>query len=273
MSSNIDHLALANSAKPIPTVPPVAWTERYFRLLWGTVGIIGCLIAWQIGSSAGLLDPLFVSSPVEVLRTAIRIIPSAEFIGHVSNTAQTLFMGLIIAILVGVFVGLPIGWFPRLNATFEPVIAAVYGVPYIAFLPVIIMWTGIGMLSRVIIVFWSAVFPLIINSIQGAREVDDNYLRVGQSFSATNLQMFFTITLPSAVPYILAGLRTSIGRAIVGVVVAEFFMSSKGLGYFINLKANALEMAPAFVAIVLLALFGIALTSIVTYIENRFCNW
>jgi ABC-type nitrate/sulfonate/bicarbonate transport system permease component len=273
MSSSIDHAALANSAKPIPMVPPVAWTERYFRLLWGTVGITGCLIAWQIGSSAGLLDPLFVSSPVEVLRTAIRIIPSAEFIGHVSNTAQTLFMGLVIAMIVGVFVGLPIGWFPRLNATFEPVIAAVYGVPYIAFLPVIIMWTGIGMLSRVIIVFWSAVFPLIINSIQGAREVDDNYLRVGQSFSATNLQMFFTITLPSAVPYILAGLRTSIGRAIVGVVVAEFFMSSKGLGYFINLKANALEMAPAFVAIVLLALFGIALTSIVTYIENRFCNW
>jgi ABC-type nitrate/sulfonate/bicarbonate transport system permease component len=273
MSSSIDHAALANSAKPIPMVPPVAWTERYFRLLWGTVGITGCLIAWQIGSSAGLLDPLFVSSPVEVLRTAIRIIPSADFIGHVSNTAQTLFMGLVIAMIVGVFVGLPIGWFPRLNATFEPVIAAVYGVPYIAFLPVIIMWTGIGMLSRVIIVFWSAVFPLIINSIQGAREVDDNYLRVGQSFSATNLQMFFTITLPSAVPYILAGLRTSIGRAIVGVVVAEFFMSSKGLGYFINLKANALEMAPAFVAIVLLALFGIALTSIVTYIENRFCNW
>jgi NitT/TauT family transport system permease protein len=103
--------------------------------------------------------------------------------------------------------------------------------------------------------------------------VDDNFLRVGRSFSATNFQMFLTITLPSSVPYILAGLRTSIGRAIVGVVVAEFFMSSKRLGYFINLKANALEMAPAFVAIVLLALFGIALVSLVTYIENRFCNW
>ena len=86
------------------------------------------------------------------------------------------------------------------------------------------MWTGIGMTSRVIIVFWSAVFPLIINSIQGARGVDDNFLRVGRSFSATNFQMFLTITLPSSVPYILAGLRTSIGRAIVGVVVAEFFM-------------------------------------------------
>ncbi|HEY3166262.1 MAG TPA: ABC transporter permease subunit [Candidatus Binatia bacterium] len=120
-------------------------------------------------------------------------------------------------------------------------------------------------------VFWSAVFPLIINSIQGAREVDENYLRVGRSLSATNLQMFFTITLPSSIPYILAGLRTSIGRAIVDVIVAEFFMSSKGLGYFINLKANALEMA--LVAIVLLAFFGITRVSLVTYIENRFCNW
>ena len=254
-------------------VSTVHWTERYFRILWGTVGIGGCLLLWQIGSSLQIFDPLFVSSPLDVLRTGIAIVPSAEFINHLLATAQCLFTGLAGALVLGVLVGLPIGWLPRLHATFEPVIAAIYGVPYIAFLPVIIMWTGIGMTSRVIIVLWSAVFPMIINSIQGARQVDEDYLRVGRSFSANNLQMFFTITLPSAVPYILAGLRTSIGRAIVGVVVAEFFMSSKGLGYFINLKANALEMAPAFVAIVLLALIGIALVSLVTYIENRYCNW
>ena len=272
MPASSGQRASAIESKSFPNLPPVHWTERYFRLVWGAVGIVGCLLLWQLGSSTGVFDPLFVSSPLEVLRTAVRLLPSPEFLGHLFITSQCLFLGLSIALVVGVFVGLPIGWFPRLNATFEPVIAAVYGVPYIAFLPVIIMWTGIGMTSRVIIVFWSAVFPLIINSIQGARGVDDNFLRVGRSFSATNFQMFLTITLPS-VPYILAGLRTSIGRAIVGVVVAEFFMSSKGLGYFINLKANALEMAPAFVAIVLLALFGIALVSLVTYIENRFCNW
>lgn len=273
MSANVGERAATLEGENFPNLPPIHWTERYFRLVWGTVGIIGCLLLWQLGSSTGLLDPLFVSSPLEVLRTALRLLPSPEFLGHLWITAQCLFLGLCIALIVGVLVGLPIGWFPRLHATFEPVIAAVYGVPYIAFLPVIIMWTGIGMTSRLIIVFWSAVFPLIINAIQGAREVDENYLRVGRSFSASNLQIFVTIALPSSVPYILAGLRTSIGRAIVGVVVAEFFMSSKGLGYFINLKANALEMAPAFVAIVLLALFGIGLVSIVTYIENRFCNW
>jgi NitT/TauT family transport system permease protein len=273
MATSFGEQASTIEPKTFPHLPPVHWTERYFRLVWGTVGIVGCLLLWQLGSSTGLLDPLFVSSPLEVLRTALRLLPSPEFLGHLWITAQCLFLGLFSALIVGVLVGLPIGWFPRLHATFEPVIAAVYGVPYIAFLPVIIMWTGIGMTSRLIIVFWSAVFPLIINAIQGAREVDENYLRVGRSFSATNLQIFVTIALPSSVPYLLAGLRTSIGRAIVGVVVAEFFMSSKGLGYFINLKANALEMAPAFVAIVLLALFGIALVSIVTYIENRFCNW
>ena len=273
MGVNSDLELPTSGAAKVVTLPPVPWSERYFRFLWGAVGIVGCLLVWQLGSWAGIFDPLFVSSPLEVLRTAFVLLPSPEFLVHLLTTAQCLFIGLVLAIVVGVLVGLPIGWFPRLNATFEPVIAAVYGVPYIAFLPVIIMWTGIGITSRIIIVFWSAVFPLIINSIQGAREVDEDFLRVGRSFSATNLQMFFTITLPASVPYILAGLRTSIGRAIVGVVVAEFFMSSKGLGYFINLKANALEMAPAFVAIVLLALCGITLVSIVTYIENRFCNW
>ncbi|HWH79213.1 MAG TPA: hypothetical protein VNT76_17650, partial [Candidatus Binatus sp.] len=142
MSSGIDHAAPSNATKPIPAVAPLPWTERYFRLLWGAVGIIGCLIVWQIGSSTGLLDPLFVSSPIEVLRTALRILPTTEFMVHLASTAQSLFLGLFIALIVGVLVGLPIGWFPRLNATFEPVIAAVYGVPYIAFLPVIIMWTG-----------------------------------------------------------------------------------------------------------------------------------
>jgi NitT/TauT family transport system permease protein len=273
MSSISSNQALPKAPNILPTLPPLHWTERYFRLIWGSLGIVGCLLLWQIGSSLQLWDPLFVSSPLEVLRAAFKIIPSKEFMGHVLTTVQCLLLGLFIALFVGVFTGLPIGWFPRLNATFEPVIAAIYGIPYIAFLPVIIMWTGIGMTSRVIIVFWSAVFPLTINSIQGARAVDENYLRVGRSFSATSFQMFFTIALPSAVPYILAGLRTSIGRAIVGVVVAEFFMSSKGLGYFINLKANALDMAPAFVAIVFLAVFGIGLVSLATYFENRYCKW
>jgi ABC-type nitrate/sulfonate/bicarbonate transport system permease component len=273
MASLSTQQSLSKEIANYVTLPPIPWTERYFSLLYGAIGIFGCLLLWQIGTTAGLLDPLFVSSPVEVTRTALKLIPSRDFGAHFISTAQCLFLGLLIALMAGIFFGLPLGWFPTLHATFEPVIAAVYGVPYIAFLPVIIMWTGIGMTSRVIIVVWSAVFPLLINAIQGAREVDDNYLRVGRSFSATNLQMFFTIALPSSVPYILAGLRTSIGRAIVGVVVAEFFMSSKGLGYFINLKANSLEMAPAFVAVVVLALIGIALVSLVTYIENRFCNW
>ena len=114
---------------------------------------------------------------------------------------------------------------------------------------------------------------MIINSIQGAREVDDNFLRVGQQLLGDEFSNVPNDHIAVLRAYILAGLMTSIGRAIVGGSGAEFFMSSKGLGYFIKLKANALEMAPAFVAIVLLALFGIALVSLVTYIENRFCNW
>ncbi len=273
MSSISPEQAAEKPFGTVPALPPIRWTERYFRLLWGVAGISSFLIIWQLGVVSGLLDRLFVSTPIDVLITAVRLLPSRDFDVHLVSTAQCLFLGLFIALLGGIVIGLPLGWFPTLNAMFEPVIAGIYGVPYIAFLPVIIMWTGIGVTSRIIIVVWSAVFPVMINAIQGAREVDDDYLRVGRSFSATNLQMFFTIALPSAIPYILAGLRTSIGRAIVGTVVAEFFMSSRGLGYFINLKANSLEMAPAFVAVVVLALFGIGMVSLVTYLENRFCSW
>ena len=254
-------------------LPPIPWVARYRRIFWGSLGIIGVLLCWQIGATVGVLDPLFVSTPVAIFFTALQLVPSSEFALHFVSTTEVLFLGLAIALMAGVVLGLPTGWFPTLHALLEPIIAAVYAVPYIAFLPMIIMWTGIGATSRIIIVIWSAVFPLLINSIQGAREVNSDYLRVGRSFSASNLQLFFTIALPASTPYILAGLRTSIGRAVLGAVVAEFFMSSQGLGYFINLKANSLEMAPAFVAIIVLALFGIVLVSLVTYVENRFCNW
>jgi len=273
MSVSSEHALGQTTGRTVSLQRTIPWTERYFRLLWGAVGIVGFILIWQLAVVSGFVDRLFVSTPVDVLITALRLIPSRDFGVHLLSTSQCLFWGLLIALVGGIVIGLPLGWFPMLNAIFEPVIAAIYGVPYIAFLPVIIMWTGIGMTSRIIIVVWSAIFPVMINAVQGAREVEDDYLRVGRSFSATNLQMFFTIALPSSVPYILAGLRTSIGRAIVGTVVAEFFMSSRGLGYFINLKANSLEMAPAFVAVAVLALFGITLVSLVTYLENRFCNW
>ena len=203
-------------------LPPPSWMERYGRFFWGVLGIAAILLLWQLAALAALVDPLFVSSPLAILRAAVQLIPSREFAQNFFSTAESLFLGLAIAFVVGVVVGLPTGWFPTLHAILEPIIAAVYAVPYIAFLPVVIMWTGIGTTSRVIIVTWSAIFPLIINSIQGAREVDEDYLRVGRSFSGTNMQIFFTITLPASMPYILAGLRTSIGRAIVGAVVAEW---------------------------------------------------
>ncbi len=262
-----------SEAPPNIVLPPPTWMERYGRLFWGTLGIAAILLFWQVAAFTRLVDPLFVSSPVAITKAAIQLIPSKEFAQNFFSTSESLFLGLAIALAAGLVVGLPTGWFPTLHALLEPIIAAVYAVPYVAFLPVVIMWTGIGTASRVIIVTWSAIFPLLINSIQGAREVNEDYLRVGRSFSGSNMQIFFTIALPASTPYILAGLRTSIGRAIVGAVVAEFFMSTQGLGYFINLKANSLEMASAFVAVIVLALFGIVLVGIVTYVENRFCNW
>ncbi len=258
---------------PTIVLPPPTWMEHYGRFFWGTLGILAILLFWQAAAFIRLVDPLFVSSPVAILKAAVQLIPSREFAQNFLSTAESLFLGLAIALFAGLALGLPTGWFPTVHSILEPIIAAVYAVPYVAFLPVVIMWTGIGTASRVIIVTWSAIFPLLINSIQGAREVNEDFLRVGRSFSGTNMQLFFTIALPASTPYILAGLRTSIGRAIVGAVVAEFFMSTQGLGYFINLKANSLEMASAFVAVIVLALFGIILVSLVTYVENRFCNW
>ena len=269
----VHQLNLASSSQERFFLPPIPWTQRYGRVLWGFTGFVGLLLLWQIGILSGFLDPVFVSSPSAVLVAGIKMVHSGDFLTNLATTSKSIFVGLGVAFIIGVTVGLIIGWFPTIHALLEPVITGLYAMPYVAFLPMIIMWTGIGNTSRTIIVIWSAIFPLIINTIQGVREIDKGYLRVARSFAASRRQMFITVALPGSLPYILAGLRLSVGRALVGAIVAEFFMSSSGLGYFINLQSNNLQMGAAFAAIFLVSLLGVIMVSIVGYAEKRFGSW
>jgi len=151
----------------------------------------------------------------------------------------------------------------------EPILAAFYATPYVAFLPLIIIWIGIGLWSRTVIVIWATFFPMLINTVAGVKNTPPEYLRVADAFVVGRLRVLGKVVLPSSVPYMLAGLRQSIGRALVAVIVAEFYLANDGIGFFITQATNAYRPDDAFAAILLTSVVGIALVRGVAVFERR----
>jgi len=180
---------------------------------------------------------------------------------------------MVITIIVGIPLGLVIGRSHVLHGLTEHVISIMYAVPFVVFLPIVIFWFGIGAEARLVIVVWSAIFPLLINVIAGARNIDNNYLNVAQVFCASRLLTLRAIAFPATLPFILAGVRQAVGRALVGAIVAELFMGNSGLGYVVQTETSNVEMDNAMAAIVVIAVLAVLLTRSVAWLERRLTFW
>ena len=143
----------------------------------------------------------------------------------------------------------------------------------VALVPLLVLWFGIYMQAKIIVVFLFAVFPILINTYQGVRECDKNMLEVARSFRSPEWQMWQDVLLPFAVPYIAAGIRLAIGRGLVGMVIAEFYTTISGLGFMITRYANVFETDKTFVPVILLMLLGVALTGSLKWVERRIAPW
>ena len=141
---------------------------------------------------------------------------------------EEFFSGFALAIVVGVPLGILMGWYSRVNAMLEPFVSALYATPRIALLPLVVIWFGIGIASKVAIVFLGAIFPILVNTITGVRTIEADFIKVARSFGASDRQMFLTVVLPSAVPMLLTGLRLGLGHALVGIVVGEMYGATAG---------------------------------------------
>jgi ABC-type nitrate/sulfonate/bicarbonate transport system permease component len=244
--------------------------RRRQRLLRGFLGIVTFFAVWEFLYQAGTLNPLFFAEPWEIAKTTIELIkPGGELVPHLKESVVEMVLGFGIGALSAILLGLLIGWSTFLDDVTEPLVAAFYATPYVAFLPLIIIWVGIGLWSKVIIVIWATFFPVLINAIAGVKNTPPEFLRVAEAFCVGRCRTFTTLILPSAVPYLLAGLRQAIGRSLVGVIVAEFYLAQKGVGFFINEATSTYRPAEAFAAILLTALAGIALVRGVAAIERR----
>ena len=207
--------------------------------------------------------------PTPVLNTAA----NGELGGAMASSLKTLVAGFVAAGLIGIALGLMIGRYRAVDAATDWLVNALYATPLIAVIPLVVLWLGLGDSAKLFIVTMLAVFPVLINTAAGVRNVPRSLIDVGAAFAANERQIFVKIILPAVVPFIMTGLRLGIGRAIIGMVAAEFFTAISGLGGLIVKYGNQYDTASMFVPILILMFMGVVLTGIVRKIEDMFAPW
>jgi ABC-type nitrate/sulfonate/bicarbonate transport system permease component len=270
-------------------------TERNFylrheRAILGTVVVLLFLLAWEgfargwwadtlrplLGESAERLQlkPIFISSPTLVAAAAFRMFfVTGEIWRDIAWSSLGYGLGLALAIAIGIPLGLAAGWYRRFAYAVDPILSALNATPQVAFLPLIVVWVGTGLGARVLIIVLLAVLPIAINARAAVRTTDPRLIKVASSFGAGDWRLFQTIILPSAVPFLLAGLRLAIGRGMIGVVVGEIYGSAAGIGAMISQAGSRFQTDKVFVGVLTIVATGIILVEIVQRIERRVEAW
>lgn len=207
----------------------------------GTATVLFLLALWQINSAVRLVDPLFVSTPWQVLQAGIAVIRSGAFFRNWSASLIEFLVGTTLAVIFGVLLGCAIGRFRILSHLFDPMIMALYAMPRVTIIPLIVIWFGIGMSSKEVVVFLGAVFPVLINAAAGIKQVDPALVRAAKSFGASEAKVFSRVLLPGAFPFIVSGIRLGIGRGVIGFVIAEMYAATRGVGYALMNAGEVLQ--------------------------------
>lgn len=249
------------------------WYRANQRLLLGIAGLLLVLIPWELLARTGMVKSVLIGSPTAVVNTFIKEVQLGTLWGDVTATLQVWIVGFTVAAVSGILIGLVAGWFKRASFVANPWLNVLYAAPDLAFVPIFILWFGIGFTFKVWIVFLAAIFFIAINTMAGVHATEERFLAVAKTFGASRLTIFRTIVLPGSVPYIMTGLRQGSGRAIVGVVAAEFISANQGIGYLITVSGQTLNTPRVMVGIVMLATFGILTSEILSRIEKRFDVW
>jgi NitT/TauT family transport system permease protein len=272
MADATDAAAPASVVARPRRLPRTAFYKRYEQPLLAATGVLALIALWELLPALGLVRPMFTSSPSRIVAAA-RWLAANGLWNDLAISATEFSIGFSLAVLVGVPLGILLGWYRRWYALVEPLVTMLYTTPRVALLPLLILWLGIGLASKIAVVFLGALFPILINVIAGMRTIDETLLMCARSFGATDRTIFRTLALPSSVPFTLAGLRIGVGRALVGVVVGEMVASTGGIGHMMSVAGSTFQTDKVFVGIVLIATFGYAVTSVLNRLERRFDSW
>jgi ABC-type nitrate/sulfonate/bicarbonate transport system permease component len=247
--------------------------ERHRRRVLGVSGVLIVLVAWQVISSLKLVDPLYISSPIRIAKVAPTVFGDDDFLMHIGVSAREFIIGMALVVATGIPIGMAAGWYRTFRELSDPVISALFATPIVALVPILVLTLGIGIASKVAFVYLLAVWPVIINTTAGIRDIDPEMIRMARTFGAGDRRVFRTIALPASVPHIIVGLRNGVSRGIIAVVVGELYGASAGIGFYLNQTGQIFQTDRYYFAVVFLALVGVLLGLLLSAIESRVSGW
>ncbi len=243
----------------------------------GILGLLASLIfllIWElVGNVFQLINPMFMSAPSLIGKAAWEMFSSGEIYHDLYVSGVELFWGYLASVIFAVPFGIAVGWYRRMSYIFDPFINAMNATPRVALLPLVIIWLGIGLLSKVGIIFLGAVMPIMVNARDGVKTTPHNLINAARSFGASEWQIFKSVVCPSTVPFILTGLRLGIGRALVSVMVGELYAATAGIGFMITVAGATFQTDKVFVGVLIFAFAGMATMGMLDRVERRFDRW
>ncbi len=245
--------------------------RRRLLISGGSVTLV--LAVWQVVGSTELIPSDLISYPSELVMVSASMVASGGLLIHFLVSLQELLYGFVPAVLAGMLLGLLMGHYRRFRYLLDPLCMGLYTTPRIALLPVLILWFGVGIESKVAVVFLGGVFPVLVNTMAGVRQIERSWIRAAQSLGASGPQVIAAVTLPGALPAIMTGIRLGFGRAIMGVIVGEMYVSTVGVGQLINVYGNAARAAELIVLATVIAAFGVLCVTALRFVEEWMGVW
>ena len=265
---------LPQTAVPVDeAVTRESFVERYRKPLLGALAVVLFFTAWQAVYLFIPLDTLFMSKPSLILAALVELARDGELWSDLAVSAVPFVYGFVAATVVGVALGIVMGWRVRVGYALDPMMTVFYASPLVALAPLLIIFFGVGVSGKAIIIFLLAVFPFIFNAYAGVRAVDRLLINVVRSLGGTEKDLYLKVIVPGVLPYLVAGARIAVGRGLVGVLVGEFFAASEGIGYAIAKFGDLFALDKMFACILVVMIIALVLTEGIRWAERAAFPW
>ncbi len=271
----IDMASPGSMTPPHPKATPSwakAWRSSRSTVL-GISSVVLLAMTWHMATVFQLVNALFVPPPLAVLESIKSLFTTGELWYHLGVSGEEFGLGLGISILLGTVFGILTGWYRPVEEFLRPIIIGLNSMPHLAVIPIVILLFGIGLTPKVVMVVLSCTVTILLNTAAGVTNVEAQLMRMSRSFGASDYQAIRTVVIPSMIPYFMTGIRISVGRALIAVVVSEFFASKAGVGNLMISAANSFNMPRMYATLIIITGLGIALTQGATLLERRIQRW
>jgi NitT/TauT family transport system permease protein len=252
---------------------PGGFVAEHRNLLLGCLSVLGFFALWQAVFLFVPFNKLFISKPDLIAASLVDLVLSGELLRDLAVSAVPFLYGFVSAAIIGVAVGIVMGWRVRVGYALDPLMTVFYASPLVALAPLVIVFFGVGVSGKAIIIFMLSVFPFIFNAHAGVRAVDPLLINVVRSLGGSEKDLYFKVIVPSVLPYIVAGARIAVGRGLIGVLVGEFFAASEGIGYAIARFGDLFALDKMFACILVIMIIAVVLTEGIRWAERAAFPW